>query len=611
MSRIVSLAILVGLVSSPAVAQDGAALYARYCSMCHDGGIVRAPSRKTLAALTPERIVAALENGVMRLQGADRTGDERKAIAVFLTGKPLGALVPVPTPACASSAAATVASESSWNGWSATPANDRYQRQPGIAAADVPRLKLKWAFGFPGDASAAVQPSIVGDRVLVGSSAGRVYSLSLATGCAYWTFDADIQVRTAIVTGPPKAGAAPAAFFADVAGNVYSVDAATGTLRWKIKADEHPIARVTATPKLVEGRLYVALSSLEELAGADPAYPCCTFRGSLVALDAETGRTIWRTYTIADAPAPTKKNAAGTQLYAPSGAAVWGSPTIDAAHRRIYVGTGDSYSEPAAATSDAILALDLDSGAVKWAHQFTSGDAYNLACGGAAAANCPSTAGPDHDFGAPPILVTLPSGEQRLLASQKSGVVHAIDPESGRVLWSTRIGPGGVLGGVEWGAASDGRAVYVALSGVTLKAASGTGPIIMGQTALDPAAGGGLFTLRVSDGTRLWTAPPAVCANRPNCSPAQSAPVTAIDGAIFSGSVDGHLRAYAAADGHVIWDYDTAREFDTVNHVKAAGGSIDVGGAAVAGGVVVTTSGYPVFGGRPGNVLLVFSVDGR
>ena len=612
MFRIVSTAVLLSLAVSAAEAQDGATLYATYCSMCHDGGVVRAPSRKALSELTPERIVASLGTGVMRVQGADRTPDERTAIAVFLTGKPLGTFKAAVTPLCSSAAQpATAASESAWNGWSTSTDNDRYQRDAGLRAADVPRLKLKWAFGFPGDTSAAVQPSIVGGRVLVGSTSGRVYSLSLASGCAFWTFDADTQVRTAIVTGAPKAGGPLAVFFGDVAGNVYSVDATRGTVRWKVKVDEHPVARITATPKLFDGRLYVAVSSLEEIAGADPHYPCCTFRGSLVALDADTGRQIWHSYTIPDPPIATTKNKIGTQMYAPSGAAVWGSPAIDTARRRIYVGTGDSYSEPAAATSDAIVAFDLDTGALKWASQVTTGDAFNLGCAGADASNCPSKPGPDHDFGAPPILVTLGSGQRRLIASQKSGAVHALDPETGRVLWSRRIGPGGVLGGIEWGAAADGRAVYVALSGQLLKPATGAGPIVIGQTVLDPDAGGGLFALRLTDGETIWSAPPASCAGRTLCSPAQSAAISAIDGAVFSGSVDGHLRAYAASQGQVIWDFDTAREFDTVNHVKAAGGSIDVGGPAIAEGVVVTTSGYPPFGGRPGNVLLAFSVDGK
>ncbi|HXW07937.1 MAG TPA: PQQ-binding-like beta-propeller repeat protein [Vicinamibacterales bacterium] len=604
------------LLAGPLWAQDGAALYAKRCGMCHDGGVARAPSRRTLRELTPERIVASLSDaGLMRVHGTELSADEKSALAVFLTGKPLGTMTAADTVRRCSSPAPGFSESSvhAWNGWSVTPANDRYQAQPGagLTAADVPKLKLKWAFGFAGDTSAAVQPSVVDGRVFVGSASGRVYALSLAEGCAYWTFDADTQVRTAVTVSPERGGAAPSLFFADVAANVYSLDASTGQLRWKKKVDDHPVARVTGTPRLHENRLYVPVSSIEEFAGADPRYPCCTFRGSVVALDARTGNQIWKTYTIADVPRPTTKNKVGTQLYGPSGAAAWSSPTLDAARKTIYIGTGDSYSNPAAATSDAIIALDLESGAIKWASQLTAGDAWNVACLSPDPTNCPSTPGPDHDFASPPILVTLPNGDRRLIAGQKSGVVHGLDADTGKVLWSTPIGKGGLLGGIQWGSASDGQYVYVALSDQGLKPA-GTGEGGgAGQMMLDPNAGGGLFALRVGDGTRAWSAPPPLCGERPMCSPAQSAAISAVPGVIFSGSLDGHLRAYAAADGRVIWDFDTARDFETVNNVAARGGSIDVGGPAIAEGVVLTTSGYPQFGGKPGNVLLAFSVDGR
>jgi polyvinyl alcohol dehydrogenase (cytochrome) len=602
------------LVCAPAVAfgQDGPSLYAAQCSMCHDGGIVRAPSRLALAEMTPERVVSALDTGLMRAQGARLSADERRAVAVFITGKPLGSVAaPVTTVKCTAPGAPFSASPpSAWTGWSPSLANDRYQRQPGnLAAADLPKLKLKWAFGFAGDTSAAVQPTIVDGRVFVGSSSGRVYALSLREGCAYWTFDADTQVRTAI-TVVRDGSTPPAVFFADVAANIYSLDAATGSLRWRKKAEDHPLARVTGTPRFANGRLYVGVSSLEELAGAEPSYQCCTFRGSVLALDASTGNQIWRSYTIGETPRPTAKNKAGTQMFGPSGAAVWASPTIDAATRTIYIGTGDSYSQPAAPTSDAIMALDLESGAVKWATQLTSGDAFNLACGGVDNSNCPAGAGPDFDFGSPPMLVTLPDGGRRLIVGQKSGIVHGLDAANGKVLWSTRIGKGGVLGGIEWGSATDSRLAYVALSDQTLRPAKGD-VLVIGQTTVDPKIGGGLFALRIADGTKAWSAPPAACGDRPMCSPAQSAAITAIPGAVFSGSVDGHLRAYSSDDGRVLWDFDTGREFETVNKVRASGGSIDVGGPAVAEGMVLTTSGYPTFGGRFGNVLLAFSIDGR
>src|SRR5439155_1259577 len=149
------------------------------------------------------------------------------------------------------------------------------------------------------------------------------------------------------------------------------------------------------------------VSSTEEVAGANPQYECCTFRGRVAALDAADGSIVWNVYTILDPPKPTRKNTVGTQLHGPSGAGVWSAPTVDTKAGLLYVATGDSYTDPTAATSDAILALGLATGAVKWSQQMTRNDAWNLACIGNERANCPEANGPDHDFGSPPMLIPL------------------------------------------------------------------------------------------------------------------------------------------------------------------------------------------------------------
>ena len=602
-------ALLIVSWATLAHAQDGAGLYAQHCSQCHDGGLPRVPGRRVLSGMEPDRILAALETGTMRTQGAQRSAAEKRAIAAFLSGKTVGDSPAPPAPKMCSTTPATT--DATWNGWGVSPTNARFQPEAAakLAAADVARLKVKWAFGFAGDTAAAVQPSIAGRRVFVANGSGQVLALDLRDGCVFWTYDADAKVRTAVAVG--SIGGTQAAFFGDVAGTVYSVDAATGRLRWKRKVDEHPVARVTGTPKLHDGRLYVPVSSAEEFVGADPKYPCCTFRGSVVALDAASGEVAWKTYVIPDQPKPTRTNKIGTQLYGPSGAAIWSSPTIDEKTGTIYVATGDSYSDPVAETSDAIIALDAKTGAIKWSQQMTGGDAFNLACVGADQTNCPEANGPDVDFGSPPILVTLASGKRALVAGQKSAVVHAVDPDDkGRRLWSTRIGRGGALGGVEWGSAADGEHIYVPLSDVSFKPPKPGADALRGLT-LDPAVGGGLFALRLSDGTQAWHAPPPGCGDRPNCSPAQPAPPAVISGVVFSGSMDGHLRAHSTKDGRILWDFNTAQEFTTVNGVKARGGSIDLGGPAIADGILLTTSGYPQWGGMGGNVLLAFSVDGK
>jgi polyvinyl alcohol dehydrogenase (cytochrome) len=484
-----------------------------------------------------------------------------------------------------------------------------------LAAADVPRLKFKWAFGFPGDLRAYAQPAVIAGRVFVGSQGRRVYSLNASTGCIYWAAETDFPVRSAITVG--RQGQKWAAYFGDQHANAYALDATTGRLLWKTRVNDHPAAVTTGAPVLFSGRLYVPASSSEEVLAANPGYSCCKFRGSVTAVDAVSGKILWTSYTIPDAPKPTRTNRKGVQLYGPSGAGVWGSPTIDAAKRMIYVATGDSYSDPVARTSDAFLALDLETGKIVWSRQMTEGDAFNVACGNPALKDsCPEANGPDYDFASSPMLVNLPNGRRALIAGQKSGIVHAIDPDQqGEVLWQTRIGHGSSLGGIQWGSATDGTNVYAALSDVGFrKVAAGTPGAqagMLGSVVLDPRSGGGLFALKVTSGQKIWETLNTGCGDRSGCSPAQSAAVTAITGVVFSGSLDGHLRAYSASDGRIIWDVDTVRAYKTVNGVPGRGGSLDGPGPVVAGGTLYVNSGYGFLGAIPGNVLLAFSVDGK
>ena len=375
-------------------------------------------------------------------------------------------------------------------------------------------------------------------------------------------------------------------------------------------------ATITGAPTLADGTLYVVTSSAEEVIGANPKYECCKFRGSLSALNALTGEVRWKTFTIPEEPKPVRKNSQGVQLWGPSGAGVWSSPAVDLKRGMVYITTGDAYSDPAADTSDAFMAFDLKTGKLLWTRQTTAGDAFNVACGlpEALRVNCPEAKGPDHDFGSSPILVDLPNGRRALIAGQKSGVVHAVDPDrGGEILWQTRVGKGSALGGVQWGSAFDGRRVYVALSDVIPETA-GTAAASAGDARrrLPPpnASGGGLFALDPASGQIVWTTPHPGCGDRPGCSPAQSAAVTAIPGIVFSGGIDGHLRAYASGNGAIVWDVDTMQPYTTVNGVTGNGGSLDGPGPVVVDGMVFVNSGYAFVAGKPGNVLLAFSVDG-
>jgi len=566
--------------------------------------------------MSPERVLAAMESGPMISMANRRSEADRRAIAEFITGKSFEH--PLDTaPAAAAMCAGPVPEFTNptagplWNGWGLDLLNTRFQTAAlaGIGATDVSRLKVKWAFGFPATLDANAHPALASGRIFIGSTSGTVYSLDAATGCIRWYFNAASGVRTAISIGRVQTEFGPryAAFFGDGSALAYAVDAMTGKQFWKTKVDTFPAARITGSPIFYNNRLYVPVASGEEGAGASPDYECCRFRGSMVALDASTGKQLWKTYTIPDQAHKTKKNKIGTQLWGPSGAPIWSSPAIDAIHNVLYATSGDNYSDPTSRMSDAFVAFDLDSGKILWSRQMTASDAYTAACRLPDKTNCPESNGPDFDFSSGPILVTLPNSHRALVAGQKSGLVHAVDPDNqGEVLWSVRVGKGGTNGGVQWGSATDGSNVYVALADL--------GRVVVPyslSTDVDPKLGGGMFALRLDTGKQVWYTPPAPCGDRKRCSPAQSAAVTAIPGVVFSGSVDGHLRGYSTTDGSVVWDADTVGPYMTVNGVEAHGGSMDGPGPVIGGGMLFVNSGYAAGGGMPGNVLLAFSVDGK
>jgi len=576
---------------------DGEQVFKQSCASCHSGAPEsRAPSPDALKARTPQAVIESLMTGAMRLQGSRLSGPERRAVAEFATGKKAGGdVIGAETGRCTGTARANTAGRAvAWAGWSPTITNTRFQSREmaGLSAAEVPKLTLKWSLGFPDASVAWSSPTVAGGRVYVGSQNGTVYSLDAKSGCIHWTYSAAGGVRTAIAVGPATGATGALVYFGDTAANAYALNAETGRVVWTRKVEDHPLARITGSPTLHGGRLYVPVSSYEESQGADPRYECCTFRGSVSALDAATGRVIWKTMMITDPPQRRGTSTAGAALWGPSGSGIWSAPTIDEGRKRLYVATGNAYSAPAHKSSDAVVALDLDSGAIRWMRQITPGDVYLSNCR-AGNPNCPETNGPDFDFGSPPVLARA-EGRDVLVIGQKSGIAFALDPaHDGEVMWEYRAGQGGVLGGIEWGAAVDGDNAYFAVSDI-----------------LQPKPGG-IHAVRLASGQRAWfTPPPApICGTARACSAAQSAAVTAIPGVVFSGSNDGALRAYSTANGAVLWEFDTNKDFTTVNGVPARGASLIGPGPVVVGGMVYVNSGYGAFGGRPGNVLLAFGVE--
>jgi len=575
----------------------GVRAFEQYCSKCHGdpSSTVAAPDELKLRRLTGDEIYAALSKGPhVDLQGP--TDDEKREIALYMGGRKPGVAqitdAKLMRNQCTSNPSlGDISAKPSWNGWGNDPTtNARFQpaKAAGLTAAQVPQLKLKWAFGFPGVEQTYGQPTVAGGRVFIGVESGAVYSIDAATGCVYWSFQADASVRTAINIGPVKGqGAAKQGVsFGDVRANVYMLDAATGKLLWKVKVEDHPVARITGAPTLYEGRLYVPVSSSEERSGGlSTVYPCCTFRGSVVALDVNTGKQIWKTYTVPDAPKPAGKTSKDVTIWTSNGGAVWSSPTVDVKRHALYIGTGDAYNPPAAATTDAIMALDMATGKVLWSHQDTENDAWLSGCGSLnSSENCPKDLGPDYDFGASPILRTLPGGHRILVAGQKSGMVWAHDPDQeGTVLWKAQLVAKLALGMITFGGAADDQSAYFGLRP------------------------GGVAAVRLTNGEKRWFTPvPGPAAPGPR---GETAALTAIPGVVFSNSWEGVVRAFSSEDGHLLWEYNTIRDFQTVNGVAARGGSMAAPGPTVVDGTVFVGSGYTFNAGIPGNVLLAFTAQ--
>lgn len=595
------IAVLFGTATSLVAAPtSGATVYQARCASCHDPLHPRVPPRAALQKLSRPQVLRSLYFGVMANIARTLSTQEKEAVADYL-GQPGGDAPPLPSSLCTSSTADTKLT-GNWNGWSPTAANARYQ-PAGLTITQARNLKLKWAFGFDGDVTAFGSPTLLDGRLYLGSAAGVVYALNAETGCLHWTFTANGPVRAA----PLAVG--QTLLFGDQSGWFYALDLKAGQLRWKRRVDDHEAARLTGSAVTKDGVVFVPVASWEEGLALNPNYACCTFRGSLVALRISDGSVVWKTYLV---PSSSKRgtNSTGADRFGPSGAGIWSAPTLDPKRGLLYVTTGDNYSSPPTASSDAIVALNVKSGQVVWTRQTTANDAYTSACANKGP-NCPTENGPDFDYGASAILVPTASGRDILLAGQKSGIVYALDPShKGDILWEARVGKGGILGGVQWGMASDGQQLYAAVSDVVRKTRASTAPDDVKTVTVDATQGGGLTALRITDGKKSWHVPGVPCpAAKPGCSPAQSAAVTAIPGAIFSGAFDGHLRAFSAETGAVLWDFDTAQTFNTVNGVPAKGGSMDGPGPVIAGGMLFVNSGYSRFGGMPGNVLLAFASE--
>lgn len=490
-----------------------------------------------------------------------------------------------------------------WPAWQFDLKGSRHNaNETAINPSSVGSLQLRWVHSFPGTTAASSQPAVVGGTLYVGGRDGTFYALEATTGRTRWTFDTGVivgQVENPLRDGPAVSGGI--VYFGDNEANLYALDAATGAPRWTRKLDTHPDARITSSPLVHRGKVFVGVSSTEEGSAAVDAYQCCTFRGSVVALDASTGGEVWRHFTIPP-PQPTGSK----PEFAPSGAAVWSSPTIDPQTGTLYYTTGNPYSGDAQG-AEAIGALDAETGMVRWVRQMTDGDTWNVRClvpppGG----NCPEP-GSDFDFGSHANIFTI-NGRRVVGAGQKSGVYHVLDAATGAIVWQSQLSvpdPNPLLPGLEgfqgiqWGASHDGQRLYV---------------------ATNDAKPGTLFALDPATGTAVWRTPnpPLGCLQGGAllepllCKLAMPSAVSSSPGLVYEGSMDGKLRIFSAATGQILRELDTAVPYPfTVNGVPGKGGSIDGHGAVVANGMLFINSGYlndPVTGGMSGNVLLAYGL---
>jgi polyvinyl alcohol dehydrogenase (cytochrome) len=433
-----------------------------------------------------------------------------------------------------------------------------------LTPQNVARLKPRWIFETtPQGGDVSSQPIVVNGVVYFGSWDGQEYAVDVKTGKQLWAYDCGQSTRSA------AAYADGTLYFGDIAGFLHALDARTGALKWKKRVDAHPNTVATSSPIYHQGRIYIGVSSHEEGAMLRKRdYVCCTFRGSVAAYDAATGNEVWRFYVIPEPATPQGKDKRDKQLMGPSGGAVWSTVSLDPATRRVYVTTGNQYTGPAVKHTNAILALNMDTGKLLWSHQATPGDIWNFDC-----RNLPDCSDLDVDFGTAPVFFKGPGGKRLVGAGQKSGWFYALDPDKGTVVWKTEVGPGGKLGGIEFGTATDGERVYAAISNFPRQGS---------VSALDGATG-----------KILWQTPSPD--NRANFGPI-TVTGRGDNRLVWAGSSGGFIRAYDARDGKILWQFDT-------------GGAVG-GGPTVVDGVLYIGSGYTFLNiGKGNNKLYAFALD--
>lgn len=599
----------------------GGKLFDRDCAGCHDNPATHAPTRKALEGMSKESIMIATEFGKMQPMAAHLSKQERGLIALYLTRNAAASNDWIDAHRCSKEARADAPVYVA--NWGLGQQNRRFvsPAQAGIDRHTVASLKLSWTLALPRVTDMRSQPVIVGDTLYLGDKAGMLYALNRHSGCVYRHRKVLSGIRSALTLAKGEDGR-DLLVFADSLASIFAVDPATFDVVWQVSARLFDTSVITGSISYGDGHLYVPVSSYEVAVAGSPTYACCHSHGAVLALEAATGKRLWRWDATPDAVTQ-GVNSAGVEQFGPAGASVWSTPAIDAARDLIYVGTGENLSPPATSTSDAIIALNRHTGELVWQFQATANDIWNAACLDDGP-NCPENPGGDFDFGASVIIADRPGGGQLLLAGQKSGEVFAFDPDANndaqRLIWRRRLSQGTTNGGIHWGMALVGDSLLVAVAdpererpgyiprpGISALAI-GNGEIRWQQSvARDceydyryrPLVG----LAQVRKGTAKEHDPYA-------CSfyYGLSAALTATDQLVFGGALDGRIRAWDVSSGEQLWQARTAVAITAGNGLSGHGGAIDVAGQVIADGWVYVLSGYSLFGQLPGNLLLAYKV---
>jgi len=589
----------------------GKAVYDQFCAACHaapEPGSRAAPVA-SLRRMSAQTITAALTTGVMKPigDGLDR-GQLRDVVGYLAAPEGPQGTGWIDDNRCAEGRRdVDLSARPAQIGFGVDHDNSRRMSaaQAGLSTKDLAKLEVAWSFVMPKTSGLRGQGVVVGNTLFYpAGQAGYVVALDTRTGCVKWATPGG--VRASLAYGRLGKDGPWAVVGGDGQGNLIAFEAKTGKVAWKVDPRHDKTVPLSGTPVFAGDRIVVPISAIDVANSMRDAFACCKAHGAVALLNAADGNTLWTWHTMADARPLGRQNAKGVEVYGPSGAPIWSSPSVDLKAGVVYTATGENTSPPATGTSDSLIAIDLATGKQKWVFQALENDVWNMSCpigsptgGRPPGANCFFAAEGsvlrDHDFGGGP-LIWRGKGRTLVLGGQKSGDVWALDAATGKQVWHHQFGKGTALGGVHWGIAADATRVYVPIAdpGVPQK---------------DNAAG--LYAIDVASGKVAWSwRASADCGGRkarvPSCDSkfGISAPPVVIDGAVVAGGLDGRVYVFEAATGKLLATHDTAVPFQGVNKLAGAGGSIDAAGPFAGDGMLFVSSGYGSFGQQAGNVLV-------